>query len=131
MQKNTNLRQTLTNLQLYRTSNFSLDQQDVNTNIVIRGVDVNENTPETELLAVYEAIRSHINISDVTVLTPVSVAVLSPNPTSSNTSFRPIRVQLPSVAAKKKLLQIIKVKRDILYSNIGIKNACRCPIVIS
>lgn len=146
--ENTDLRNTVANLQVevtqcrdhveqHRTSvtasenNISLEQQDLNTNIVIRGVDVKEDTPESELLAVYEGIRSHLNISNATDLAPVSVTALSSNPTKSNASYRPIRVQLPSVAAKVKFLQIRRVKKDILHSDIGINNVSRRPILIS
>lgn len=112
-------------------SNVSLDQQELNTNIVIRGVDVKEDTPESELLAVYEGLRSHLQISKEADLAPVSVTVLSANPLKPNASSRPIRVQLSSVAAKSKLLQIRRVKKDITLSDIGINSASRSTILIS
>lgn len=145
--ENSDLRQLVSSLQLevaqckdrveqHRTAttssenNISLDQQELNSNIVIRGVEVKEDTPESELLAVYEGIRSHLNISEESDLAPVSVSVLSSNPAKSN-NFRPFLVQLPTVAAKVKFLQIRRIKKDILLSDIGINSTSRRPILIS
>lgn len=149
--ENSDLRQTVTNLQTEVTlcknqaehhqtsttaittpeSNILLDQQDLNSNIVIRGVDAKIDTPESDLIAVYEGIRAHLDITDVADLAPVSVTVLPSNPTKNNSSSRPIRVQLQSAAAKTKFLQIRRVKKDIFQSDIGINNASRRPILIS
>jgi len=145
---NSDLRQTISNLQTEVTqcknliqqhqssviaseNNISLDQQDLNTNIVIRGVDVKEDTPESELLSVYEGLRSHLKISGEADLAPVSVAILSSNPAKVNISSRPIRVQLPSVTAKAKFLQVRRVKKDIFLSDIGINNGSRRHVLIS
>lgn len=123
--ENIELRQTVASVQLevtqinnqpqpYRSSaiasdiNISSDQQDLNTNIVIRGIDAKGDTPESELLTVYEGLRTHLNISNEADLDPVSVTVLPSNPTKSNSS-RPIKVQLSSVAAKVKFLQVRRV----------------------
>lgn len=146
--ENSELLQTVNNLQLELTqfknqieqqraavssteNNISLDQQELNTNIVIRGVEVKEDTPTSELLAVYEGLRSHLNISNEADLLPVSVSVLKSNSAKPNTSIRPIRVQLPTVAAKAKLLQVRRVKKDIHPSDIGLNSASRRPILIS
>lgn len=146
--ENSDLRQTIDKLQLDITqlkdqavqlcssitsseNCLSLDQQELNTNIVIRGVDVKVDTPEPELLAVYEGIRTHLGISNITELTPVSVKVLTSNPSNGNTSSRPIQVQLPSVAAKRHFLQVRRIKKDIFPSDIGITQTCRRPVLIS
>lgn len=145
--ENSELRKTVASLQLeveqcnnraqqHRSSaiasetNVSLDQQDLNSNIVIRGVDVKEDTSESHLLAVYEGLRSHLNISSEADLAPISVTVLSSNPTKANTS-RPIKVQLSSLAAKVKFLQVRRAKKDIFPSDIGINDGARRPILIS
>lgn len=111
--------------------NTTSDQEDLNSNVIISGVDVNENTTATDLLAVYEGLISHLNISEVAELAPVSVTVLPTSSTKTNATFRPIRVQLQSVAAKVKLLQTRRVKKDILQSEIGLESTSRRPILIS
>ncbi|KAJ6639768.1 hypothetical protein Bhyg_12515, partial [Pseudolycoriella hygida] len=85
--ENTELKRTVANLQqelsqtkvqieqkrsISSDNATSLSQQDINTNIVIRGVDVNERTPETELTAVYEDLRKHLGISDFPELSPTN-----------------------------------------------------------
>lgn len=141
---NANLRQTVTNLQLNLSESeqqgtrtftsdagVSAEQQDLNTNIVIRGVEIKGDASESDLRAVYEGIRSHLTISDCTELDPVSVSVLQSNPVKASASFRPIRVQLSTVAAKTKFLQVRRVKKDIVLSDIVINNSSRRPILIS
>lgn len=145
--ENSELRQTVNHLQSeivqlkdqgerFRTSVtssencISLDQQAVNSNIVIRGVDVKADTPEPELQAVYEGIRSYLGISNVADLTPVSVKVLS-NPSNVTSTTRPIQVQFTSVAAKRNFLQVRRIKKDIFPSDIGISQIHRRPVLIS
>lgn len=112
-------------------NNISLEQQQLNTNIVIRGVDVKEDTSKSELLAVYEGIRHHLNVADVAEFTPVSLTVLPAVSAKSNSNNRPIRVQLQSTAAKVKFLQVRRAKKDIHHSDIGVSNSSRRPILIS
>lgn len=113
-------------------SGTSLSQQEINTNIVIRGVDIKADTTEPELRAIYGGIRAHLGVSDFTELDPVSVRTLSTNPGSNSTITRPILVQLSSVAAKTKLLQVRRFKKEIFQSDIGIANyTSRSPILIS
>lgn len=71
-------------------SSISLEQQDLNATIVIRGVDVKDSIPAAELTAIYEGIRSHLGISDVAELAPISVSLISPNTAKPNSSLRPI-----------------------------------------
>ncbi|KAJ6640547.1 CD9 antigen [Pseudolycoriella hygida] len=89
--ENTDLRQSVSNLetevalhkgQLERQrisitgadNNVSLEQQQLNTNIIIRGVDVKQDTNTSELLAVYEGIRNHLSISDIAEFDPVNIS---------------------------------------------------------
>lgn len=109
--------------------NTSLDQQEINTNIVIRGVEISESHTEGDLRAVYEGLRDHLDSSDIEELAPVSVELLPSR--STNRCNRPIRVQLKTVAAKERFLQIRRVKKDILPSDIGISSTSRSPILIT
>lgn len=109
----------------------SLKQEELNSNIVIRGVDVGSNPTNSDLLAVFEGIRSHLNVSGIDELTPVSVTQFPSNKTSTSAQTRPIRVEFCSVAAKRKFLQVRRTKKDILQSDIGINNTSRRPILIS
>lgn len=147
--ENTDLRQIVTQLQSELTqfknkqTNFStttvasetgisLSQQDLNTNIVIRGVDIKAGTPESELRAIYGGIKAQLGVSDVAELDPITVKTLSSNLGSNSTTARPFIVQLPSVAAKEKLLQVRRTKKDIFPSDIGLTNCTsRYPILIS
>lgn len=146
--ENTNLKQAVNKLQgevfqlkdqieLLRTttkssdSSSTSDQLELNSNIIIRGIDVTDNTPDSELLAVYEGLRTHLGVSDVAELIPVSVKVLAPNPLNAKTSFRPIQVVLTSITAKKKFLEIRRSKKDIHPSDIGITNNFQRPILVT
>lgn len=112
-------------------NNISLDQEQFNTNIVIRGVDVKEDTPESDLLAVYEGIRKHLDIADVTEFTPESITVLPSASSKNSANSRPIRVQFQSKSTKVKFLQVRRVKKDIYSPDIGISKSSRRPILIS
>lgn len=142
--ENSVLRQTVENLQsllsnyeseLPRSSppesRITQDQKELNANIIIRGIDVNNNTPPAELTSIYEGIRSHLGISDVAELAPVSVSVLPQNTAKPNSSLRPIKVVLTSAAAKVKFLQVRRIKKDIVQSDIGIANNSQRPVLIT
>lgn len=136
--ENTGLREIVAQLQLGITtanlpsgSEAQHEQEELNTNVVIRGVVATTESTESDLRSIYDGIRSHLNVSDCAEFEPVSVTVLSSNSTNTNDSSRPIRVILPSVAAKVKFLQIRRTKKDILQSDIGINSTSRRPILIS
>lgn len=142
--ENTELRQIVTKLQSELTEigprspaphesevGISAEQLEINTNIVIRGIALKATAPESELRVVYEGIRSHLNISDCTDFEPVSLTVLASNADKDSVANRPISVQLPSVAAKTKFLQIRRVKKDIFQSDIGINSTSRRSILIT
>lgn len=136
--ENTGLREIVAQLQLGITtanlpsgSETQHEQEELNTNVVIRGVVATTESTESDLRSIYDGIRSHLNVSDCAELEPVSVTVLSSNSTNTSNSSRPIRVKLPSVAAKVKFLQIRRTKKDILPSDIGINSTSRRPILIS
>lgn len=109
----------------------ALDQQEINSNIVIRGIDVNDSTPAADLTAIYEGIRSHLGVSDIAELDPVSISLVSPNTAKPDSSLRPIRVVLSSVESKIKFLQVRRIKKDIVQSDIGLANNSKRPILIT
>lgn len=107
------------------------EQQEINSNIVIRGVDVSVNSTAAELTTIYERIRNHLEISDVTEFNPTSISLLPSNTSKLHSSLRPIRVTLSSVAAKVKFLQVRRIKKDIIQTDIGIANHSKRPILIT
>lgn len=116
----------------------SRSQEELNSNIIIRGAEVNENTPESELLAVYEGIRNYLDISGASEFDPVSVSLIprraatgTPSSETNKSSSRPIQVKLASSQSKKKFLQVRRIKKDIFPADIGIINSTRRPILIS
>lgn len=134
--ENNNLRQIIAQLQsdlsnfkgqvdrlstanLATESGITADQQELNTNVVIRGIDFNENTPDSELLAAYSGIATYLCISDVHELAPTNISVVPFNPGKANQSLRPLKVQFSSVAAKRQFLQIKQIKNDIFPADIG------------
>lgn len=64
-------------------------------------------------------------------LEAVSVTVLASGPTAKNQSSRPIVIKLSSIEAKKKLLQIRRIKKEIYTSDIDINNKPRRLLLIS
>lgn len=112
-------------------SGISIEQQEVNTNIVIRGIDLNENASEADLRKVFDGLRSHLEIADVTHLSPVNIKIVTSNPGKTNQSFRPIQVQFPTVEAKTQFLQVRRIKKDIFPSDIGVHQQILRPLLIS
>lgn len=141
--ENVELKQTLANIQAELTqlksycetrqigSSTLLDQQEINSNIVIRGVEVNDNTSTAELTNVYEGIRTHLGISDISELAPVSVSLIPSHSSKPNSSLRPIKVALQSTSAKIKFLQVRRTKKDIVQSDIGIASNSKRPVLIT
>lgn len=121
----------LRNVQSRPLAESSSEQQEINSNIVIRGVDVSVNSTASELTTIYEGIRNHLEISGVTEFDPTSISLLPSNTSKPNSSLRPIRVTLSSVAAKVKFLQVRHIKKDIVQSDIGIANNSKRPILIT
>lgn len=109
------------------------EQQNLNCNIVIRGAEVLVDTPESEIQAVYSGLRSHLGVADVAEFDPVSVKVINSNPADkkNKTSVKPIQVKFRSVDAKRKFLQVRRVKKTISQIDIGIKSSTSHPILVS
>lgn len=139
--ENTDLRETISNLKLElqqlksrnepRVPVQASDQQEINSNIIIRGVDVSANTTTSELAKVYEGVRNHLEISELPEFDPISISLLPSNAARPNASCRPIKITLSSVAAKVKFLQVRRIKKDICQSDIGINNNSRRPLLIT
>lgn len=106
-------------------------QQEVNPNIIIRGIETDNNTSAADLMNIYEGIRAHPGIADIPDLAPVSVSLLSSNAAKPNSTLRPIKVVLPSVAAKTKFLQVRRTKKDIVQADIGITSNSKRPVLIT
>lgn len=107
------------------------DQQEINPNIIIRGIETKNDTSAADLTNIYEGIRAHLGISDIPDLAPVSVTLLSSNAAKPNSTLRPIKVVLPSVAAKTKFLQVRRTKKDIVQADIGITSNSKRPVLIT
>lgn len=107
------------------------EQLEINGNIVIRGPEVSETTPEADLRLIYEGLRNHLGVSNVHELDPVSVSVIASGSTEKNLSSRPIVVKLTSIEAKKKLLQVRRSKKEIFTPDIGINNNPRRLLLVS
>lgn len=122
--------------QLLAEKGISREQQEINANIVIRGVHVNKKdiNSQSELIKVYDKIRTHLGISEINDLNAVSATILQPKSATninSGSSANTIQVKLSSVSAKRKFLQIRRAKKDILPSHIGITQTSNKPILIT
>lgn len=106
----------------------SIEQREINCNLVIRGVDVDDST---DLTAIYKGIRDHLGVSNVKEFDPISFSVIPSKSPKSTAAARPIKVVLQSVDAKVKFLQIRRTKKDILHSDIGITDNSRRSVLIT
>lgn len=79
----------------------------------------------------YSGIRTHLGIADVRDLDPVSIRIVPSIPGKPTSSSRPLQVQLASVVAKRQLLQVTRVEKDILPSDIGLRQQSCPPILIT
>lgn len=118
-----NLRDQVVNFNRVQTcveSGISLDQQELNTNIIIRGINLKEDAQEYELCAIYSGIRTHLGIAHVSEFDPVCITIVPSIPGKPMTSSRPIIVQLSSVAAKRQFLQVRRIKKAIFPTDIAL-----------
>lgn len=127
--------QSFKEAQLLLDKGISLEQQKLNCNIIIRGVEVTEDTGEEELQGIYNKLRENLGFANIDDFAAVSVKVLKPyNITKANHSVLrqyPIQVVLSSVNVKRQFLQIRRVKKDITPTNAGIVQKSKNPILIS
>lgn len=117
----------------------SIDQQELNSNIIIRGIDLTDNVNQTDLTDAYNKIRLNLGISAVDDFAPVSISILQPKTTKINSTAsgskpstsRTIKVQLRSILAKRQLLQIKRTRKSINPSDIGINQKSKKSILIA
>lgn len=111
---------------------ISSEQHQLNTNIIIRGIDLGEDPTEADILAVYNGIRSHLGILEIVELDPVrAIRLPSVRGKAKIPSNRPLQVQLTSIAAKRQFLQVRRVKKEIFTSDIGVQQQLKKPILIT
>lgn len=111
---------------------ISIEQQELNSNIVIRGVDLVDSSCDSKPLEVYNGIRTHLGISNEADFDPVSVKVLHPKKSLGKTiTNKTIQVSLRSSKIKRQFLQIRRIKKDILPNNIGLVQNSKKPILIT
>lgn len=113
------------------TRGVSIEQEEINSNIVIRGLETTENSSHEELSCIYDGLRAHLSVSGVSELDPVELRVLPALPGQDSTTKRPLVVKLKSIAAKKTLLQTRRQKRDIFPRDFGLQQTSKRPILIT
>lgn len=99
---------------------ISPEQQELNDNIVIRGLEVDKNSTEAELLNIYQNLCVFIGIAGQSDAEAVSAQVVRSDKDSINKN-RPIIVKLKSEEAKRRFLQARRIKKDIRPSDLGFK----------
>lgn len=109
---------------------ISEEQQELNSNIVIRGVDLTNTTSDLESNRVYESIRAHLGIENDEAFNPESVKVI-PSSIAKPTTAKTIQVRFRSVIAKRQFLQIRRTKKDILPTDLGIVQNSKKAILIT
>lgn len=111
---------------------ISIEQQELNSNIVIRGVDLVDSSCDSKPLEVYNSLRNHLGIATNDAFEPVSVKVLQPKKSLGKTIInKTIQVRLRSSTTKRQFLQIRRIKKDILPTNIGLVQNSKKPILIT
>lgn len=109
------------------STGVSIEQERINNNIVIRGLEVEESSSESALLATFENICTHIGISAKEELRPVSATLTA----SKSKTGRPLIVSLVSREAKQKFLQARRITRDIRPSEIKHTQKSNKPLIIT
>lgn len=105
------------------------DQQHLNCNIVIRGVELSSTSCPSEPAKVFNAIRTHLEIEKDEIFNPVSVKVL---PTAASThASKTIQVQFQSVDSKRQFLQVKRTKKQILPSDLKLVQGSKKAILIA
>lgn len=108
---------------------ISDEQQQLNSNIVIRGVELS-GISEFEPSVVYESIRSHLGVREDKAFDPVSVTVL-PTTAAKSVTAKTIQVRLGSTAIKRQFLQVRRIKKNITAADIGLSQDSRKTILIT
>lgn len=112
---------------------ISTEQEIINSNIIIRGIDLDQQASQDNLLGKFDAIRSHLGISEISDFEAVDIDIVRPkSSTDKDTALRhkTIRVKFRSVDHKRRFLQIRRSKKSIFASEIGIQQSSKKPILI-
>lgn len=112
------------------SNGVSVEQERVNSNIVVRGLDIDENTTESALIETFERICAHIGIPEAE-LKPISAEILPSSSSNKKKANRPFIVSLSSREAKQKFLQARRIKRDIRPSEINREQNVNKPLIIT
>lgn len=116
-----------------RASGFvsvSKEQQELNSNIIIRGVEPSTDG-KIEPNLVYDSICDHLGIADDEAFTPISVDFIQTSTVNRPTTNKIIKVQLRSNSAKKQFLQIRRRKKEITLADIGLCQESKKSILIT
>lgn len=114
-----------------QASEISVEQEELNSNIVIRGVEVYSDSSTELLSAVFSGLCSHIGITNVSDFEPELIEVIPPTKNETEKAPRPLKVKFDSADTKRNFLQLRRSKRDIYPGDIGISQKSRRPIRIS
>lgn len=106
------------------------EQQELNNNIVIRGIELQTTSCTLEPSKVYETIRCHLGIQQDETFNPVSVKVLS-SATTATTQAKTIQVRFHTVAAKRQFLQVRRIKKGITPTDLGLSQDSKKAILIT
>lgn len=104
----------------------SLDQELISNNIVIRGLEVSEETNEETLIETFEKICDQIGV-ERSEFKPVSAEIIR----SRSKKKKPFVIRLPTRVIKQKFLQARRVKQDIRPSDIQFKQTTNAPLLIT
>lgn len=132
----TSINQQADNLILAKTAEeegITFEQQKLNSNVVIRGVDVSDEVSESELKEVFNKILDHIGVLNTEEFSPASAQLIRTNK-QLNSKLKPaniIQIKLSSVTAKRKFLQTKRLKKSITPSDIGCQLNSRKPLLIT
>lgn len=113
---------------------ISFEQQKLNTNIIIRGVEVRNSASKQDLFDIYNRLREHLGLTNIVEFEAVSVNLLSNNCkiTEEKDNFsNTIQVILPSISAKRQFLQLRRAKKDITPARIGVTQKSSRPLLIT
>lgn len=94
------------------------EQEHLNSNIILRGLDISSEAEQETLSKIYQGLRKYIGVDTDTELDPISISLLPAKRNSKYLNKRPVVIQLKSIAAKKKLLQIKRINKNISTQDI-------------
>lgn len=85
---------------------------------------------ESEPKKVFEAIRTHLDITNDDIFDPISITVL-PSANSKPTASKTIQVRFRSVVAKRQFLQVRRTKKHISPADLNLVQDSKKAILIT